>query len=160
MLDRMLADKRGAERSTKIEPNTSTPNIETEIHLRCTAIRLSMAPPKLRCQEAAGGHRVEPAISRHSGAAKRNPESSVLAQTRLDSRVRGNDGLGHIVCIRYCRLEAVSNHHRRRSRGIASRQLDRRTFYFVLLKSGARFSLKDVMPSRALSMQAERPKAL
>jgi hypothetical protein len=27
--------------------------------------------------------------------------------------------------------------------------------YFVLLKSGVRFSLKAVMPSRALSMQAE-----
>jgi len=35
------------------------------------------------------------ATNRHSGAAKRNPESSVFAQTPLDSRVRGNDGSGH-----------------------------------------------------------------
>jgi len=36
------------------------------------------------------------ASCRHSGAAQRNPESSVLAGTSLDSRVRGNDGKGHI----------------------------------------------------------------
>jgi|GEM_PF-1840887 hypothetical protein len=47
----------------------------------------------------------------------------------------------------------------------AGRQLgvgadDGATCYFVLLKSGVRFSLNEVMPSRALSMQAERPKAL
>jgi hypothetical protein len=40
-------------------------------------------------------NRRSPARGRHSGAAKRNPESSVLAQTPLDSRVRGNDGKGH-----------------------------------------------------------------
>lgn len=32
--------------------------------------------------------------------------------------------------------------------------------YFVLLKSGGRFSLNAVMPSRAAPVQAERPKAL
>jgi hypothetical protein len=37
--------------------------------------------------EAVGGHRVQ-------SATQRNPESSVLAQTTLDSRVHGNDGSG------------------------------------------------------------------
>ena len=32
--------------------------------------------------------------------------------------------------------------------------------YFVLLKSGLRFSWNAAMPSRALAVQAERPKAL
>ena len=31
--------------------------------------------------------------------------------------------------------------------------------YFVLLKSGGRFSLNDVIPSRAASVQADWPKA-
>jgi hypothetical protein len=44
--------------------------------------------------------RVQSANYRHSGVAKRNPESSVFVQPALDSGLRRNDGNGSGVRIR------------------------------------------------------------